>query len=309
MPDPEYQSPAAALEAAPSAAEAAADEAEQIDLWIPPRFQPLRAGAALTLTVGGLVLYEFVLTSFWSSPAMGIHDRIPWPAYAGLAAALLLAVAGVRVALAIASPHAKLGFGLFAFLTCIAIGVGGGRFVSYTLRGTLNPPFRLALEAGARFPSFSLADQTGAIVNGPATPAAPATLIYVYRGDFCPFARYQLGELTARADDFRRANVAVVGISADPVNRSKMLAGFLHSAIPLLSDDRETLLAPLGLVQHHRDGEPDNAIPAFFIVDREGIVRWMFTSQYYRELPTTNALLNAARAVIARSPAPPASPL
>ncbi len=284
------------------------DEGERIEIWVPPPFQPLRAAAAFMLAAGGLGLYEFVLTSFWSSPAMGIHDRIPWPAYAGLAAALALALAGVRVALAIRSPHAKLGFALLAFLTCIAIGVGGGRFVSYTLRGTLNPPFKLALEVGDRFPAFALADQSGATVTGPAAPTGGAALIYVYRGDFCPFARHELAELTARAADFRRANVTVVAISADPVERSKMLAGFLRTEIPLLSDVRETLLAPLGLIQHHRDGEPDNAIPAFFIVDHAGVIRWTFTSEYYRVLPTTDALLDAARAVIANSPAPPASP-
>jgi peroxiredoxin len=284
------------------------DEARPIEIWIPPPFQPLRAAAAFSLTAGGLGLYEVVLTSFWSTSAMGIHDRIPWPAYLGLAAALLLALGGVRIALAIGSPHAKLGFALLAFLTCIAIGVGGGRFVSYTLRGTLNPPFTLALKPGDRFPAFVLADENGATVTGPAAPSGGATLIYVYRGDFCPFARYELADLTARAADFRRVKVAVVAISADPIARSKMLAGFLRTSIPLLSDVHETLLAPLGLIQHHRDGEPDSAIPAFFIVDRAGVIRWRFTSEYYRVFPTTDELLDAARAVIAASSAPPTSP-
>ncbi len=291
-----------------SAAAAQPAESESTAIWIPPPFQPLRAAAAFALTAGGLGLYEFVLTSFWSSPAMGIHDRIPWPAYFGIAAALILALAGVRVALAIWSPHAKLGFASLAFLTCIAIGVGGGRFVSYTLRGTLNPPFKLALEPGDRFPMFALADQNGSIVSGPAASPAGATLIYVYRGDFCPFARVELADLTARAADFRRANVTVITISADPIERSKMLAGFLRTAIPLLSDAHETLLGPLGLIQHHRDGEPDNAIPAFFIVDHAGVIRWTFTSDYYRVLPTTDALLDAARAIMAGPQAPPASP-
>jgi peroxiredoxin len=306
MPDSESRLPAADTESPLAGAGASRDEAESIEVWIPPRFQPLRAAGAFVLTAGGLGLYEFVLTSFWSSPAMGIHDHVPWPAYVGIAAALLLALGGLRVALAIESPHAKLGLALLALFTAVAIGVGGGRFVSYTLRGTLNPPFKLALEAGARFPAFALADQDGATVNGPASGGV--TLIYVYRGDFCPFARHELADLTAHAGDFHRAGVTVLAISADPIDRSKMLAGFLHTSIPLLSDARETLLAPLGLIQHHRDGELDNAIPAFFILDRHGTIRWTFTSEYYRVLPTTDALLAAARAVIANRPAPPASP-
>jgi alkyl hydroperoxide reductase subunit AhpC len=76
-----------------------------------------------------------------------------------------------------------------------------------------------------------------------------------------------------------------------------MLSGWLHSDVPLLSDERETLLGPLGLVQHHRNGEPDNAIAAWFVVDASGRVRWLFTSRYYRELPTSAALIEAVRSV------------
>ncbi|MGH7925580.1 MAG: redoxin domain-containing protein [Candidatus Binatus sp.] len=274
--------------------------------WVTPPFQPILAIGSIILIACGFGLYEYVLVSFWSVPWMGIHDRIPWPAFALLAAAIVLSIAGLRLALKLASPHAKLGFGLFAFLACIVVGAGGGRFASYAMRVTLNPPFTLRLAVGQQFPAFALTDQTDAIYRGPID--APATLIYVYRGDFDPFARFELAELTAHTEDFRRARIDVVAMSADPIERSKMLAGFLGTKIPLLSDTRETVLGLLGLVQHHRDGEPDNAIPAFFIVDRDGVARWIFTSPYYRELPRPDALLDAAKSVIAGESTPRQSP-
>ncbi len=280
--------------------------------WVTPPFQPLRAIGSVVLIACGFALYEYVLVSFWSVPWMGIHDRIPWPAFAILASAIVLSIAGLRLALGLASPHSKLGFGLFALLACIVVGAGGGRFVSYAMRVTVNPPFTLKLAVGQQFPGFKLPDQTDSVRIGPVD--APATLIYVYRGDFDPFARFELAELTAPANenDFRRAGIDVYAISTDPVERSKMLAGFLRTKIPLLSDNSESILAPLGLVQHHRNGEPDNAIPAFFVVDREGVVRWIFTSPYYREQPRPDTLLDAAKSVIAGEsatrPAPTASP-
>jgi len=280
--------------------------------WFIPPFQPIRGIGAVVLIACGFGLYEYVLVSFWSVPWMGIHERIPWPAFAIAAAAILVSIAGLGLALGLNSPHAKLGFGLLAFLACIVVGAGGGRFVSYAMRGTLNPPFTLKLEVGQRFPSFALVDQNGSIRRGPAPSDASATLIYIYRGDYCPFARFELAELTARSADFRRAGVDTFAISADPIERSKMLAGFLRTKIPLLSDTGQTVLAPLGLVQHHRNGEPDNAIPAFLIVDRDGVVRWIFTSPYYRELPRPDTLLDAAKSVIAGESttgrAPTASP-
>ena len=279
--------------------------------WITPPFQPLRAISSLILIASGFGLYEYVLVSFWSVPWMGIHDRIPWPAFAILAAAIVLSIAGLRLALGLYSPHAKLGFGLFAFLACIVVGAGGGRFVSYVLRATVNPPFTLKLAVGQRFPSFALTDQNDSIHRGPASGSG-ATVIYIYRGDYDPFARFELAELTTHADEFRRAGVYTDAISTDQVERSKMLAGFLRTKIPLLSDNSESLIAPLGLVQHHRNGEPNNAIPAFFILDRDGVVRWIFTSPYYRELPRPDTLLDAAKSVIAGESAthsgPAASP-
>jgi thioredoxin-dependent peroxiredoxin len=279
------------------------DSDAQIEIeesWITPPFQPLRALGAALLTASGFGLYEFVLVSFWSAPWMGIHDRIPWPAFALLAVAMLGTVAGIRLALRLDSPHAKMGFGLFAFLACVMVGMGGGRFISYAMRGTLNPPYKLNLSVGQRFPAFALPDQSGAIRRGPVMADADATLIYVYRGDFCPFARFELADLTRHADEFRRARINVVGISADPVERSKMLAGYLHTEIPLLGDSKESVLAPLGLVQRHIDGQPDNAIPAFFVLDRDGVVRWIFASRYYRELPRVATLLDAAKSVVAK---------
>jgi peroxiredoxin len=284
--------------------------------WTPPPFQILRSIAALMLTALGFALYEYVKFSFWSSPDLGIHLRYPWPAYAMLALALFVAIAGVRVAFGLWSPHAKLGFGLLALLACVVVGVDGGRFVRYTTSGTLNPPFSLKLAVGDHFPAYALADQRAAIHRGPAsaigTASAAATLIYVYRGDFCPFARFELADLTAHQGELRAAGVDLVAISADPIERSQMLANFLRTDIPLLSDSSESILGPLGLVQHHRDGQPDNAIPAFVIVDRDGIVRWIYTSMYYRQLPTPETILEAARSVVttqAPSPqSPPASP-
>jgi len=269
------------------------EEAEE--LWIRPPFQPIRAVLALVFIAGGFGLYEYVLLSFWSSPAMGIHERIPYPAYFGIAAAMVLCLVGVRLALGVWSPHAKLALGLLAFFACAAVGVGGGRFVSYTLRGTRNPPFALNLKIGDRFPSYALSDQSGAIHQGPEI-GANGTLVVVYRGDFDPFARYELFELTTHQPDLLSKGIKTVAISADPIDRSKMLAAFLRTDIPLLSDEKQTVLNPLGLIQHHRNGEPDNAIPAFFMLDRDGIVRWIFTSPYSREMPSMEKILAAAPA-------------
>jgi len=288
------QEPAATITPAP---QPASEPAPEEVVWVTPPFQPLRALAALALTAIGFGTYEWVLLNFWSSESLGIHQRIPWPSYGLIAAALVIALAGVRNALRLWSPHAKLGFSLLAIFASAAIGVGGGRFISYTLRGTLNPPFHLEVAVGDRFPAFALPDQHGVIRQGPATRGSKATLVYVYRGDYCPFARHEIADLDSLRPQLRKNGVDLIALSADPIDRSKMLSGFLHSDVPLLSDEHEAVLGPLGLVQHHRNGEPDNAIPVFFVLDRAGKVRWIFTSPYYRQLPRSDDLIAAVHDV------------
>ncbi len=192
-------------ELAPEVVAAEALLAEEfVEAWIRPPFQPVRAVLALIVIAGGFGLYEYVLLSFWSTPTMGIHDRIPYPAYFGIGAAMLLCLLGVRLALGMWSSHAKLALGMLAFFACAAVGIGGGRFVSYTLRGTRNPPFTLSLKVGDRFPRYALPDQNGAIHQGPET-GANGMLVVVYRGDFDPFARYELAELSAHQSGTGRA--------------------------------------------------------------------------------------------------------
>jgi peroxiredoxin len=281
---------------AASSPAAAAEEAAAEEPWQVPPAQPLRLLAAIVLPAAAAISYGYVLLNFWSSPALGIHMRIPYPAYLLIALSLILGLAALRVGLGLWSPHAKLGIAGIAFLACLTFGIGGGRFVSYTLRGTRNPPYKLALAVGDRFPDFKLADQHNRTYDGGVFNLSPLTLMAVYRGDFCPFARFELSELARRQDEFRKAGVQIVAVSADPPPRSTMLAKFLGTDIPLLSDPGEKLLGPLGLVQRYPDHQPDSAIPALMLIDRSHRVRWIFTSPYYREQPSPPTILDAARA-------------
>lgn len=293
---------------APELAAVEAALSEDGDIWIVPPFQPSRVILSAAFIAGGFAMFGYLLLSFWSSPALGIHDRVVWPAYALLTGAMVVTLAGVRVGLSVWSPHAKLGLTTLGILAAAAVGIGGARFVLYTAVGTRNPPFTLNLKVGDRFPAYSLPDQIGVTHSGPVTKPGINTLIVIYRGDFCPFARFELGELTKNLGELTGAGLDVVAISADPVDRSQMLAKFLRTPIPLLSDEHETVLGPLGLVRKHRDSEPDDAIPAFFILDQTGVVRWIFTSPYYRDMPTIAAILEASRKISSAQWQPTTSP-
>ena len=282
-------------EQAPGAVEPEAEAAIEEPWQVPPS-QPLRVVAAVLLLTAAAVCYGYTLLNFWSSPTLGIYLRIPYPAYFLIALSLILGLAALRVALGLWSPHAKLAIAGLALLACLTFGVGGGRFVSYTLRGTRNPPFKLALAVNDRFPDFRLMDQNNRPHDGNLFSASPQTLLVVYRGDFDPFARFELNELSRMQAQYRKAGVQIVAVSADPPQRSTMLARFLRTQLPLLSDTAESLLGRLGLVQHYSNGQPDSAIPAFILVGQDRRVKWIFTSPYYREQPSPSTILSAVQA-------------
>jgi peroxiredoxin len=73
-------------------------------------------------------------------------------------------------------------------------------------------------------------------------------------------------------------------VSVDPPERSRRLRDRLKSRFTFLSDPEGVLLDQLGI--RHRGGRDDGAdiaYPTAVLVDGDGIVRWIFQSDTYRE--------------------------
>jgi peroxiredoxin len=77
--------------------------------------------------------------------------------------------------------------------------------------------------------------------------------------------------------------VALFAVSVDPPEVSKRLKERLECDFTFLSDSEGNLLDALGI--RHRDGVPgrDLAFPTAVLVDSEGVVRWTFESETYRQ--------------------------
>ena len=209
-------------------------------------------------------------------------------AYLLIALSLILGLAALRTALGLWSPHAKLAIAGIALLACLTFGVGGGRFVSYTLRGTLNPPFKLKLHVNDRFPDFRLADQNDQSHDGDIFSASPRTLVVGLPRRLRPVCQVRVGRTLTNAGAVSQSRRTNRRAQRRPPATLHDAGALSPDSIAALSDPGESLLGPLGLVQHYANGQPDSAIPAFFLVDRNRRVKWIFTSPYYREQPATD---------------------
>jgi peroxiredoxin len=106
----------------------------------------------------------------------------------------------------------------------------------------------------------------------------------------------QLGELREYYAEFQKAGVAVYAVSVDPPEQNARLKARLGAGYEFLSDERGELLDTLDIRQAHRSVTgKDTAIPTQYLVDRDGIVRWVYRAETWRVRPHPREALQAIR--------------
>jgi peroxiredoxin len=104
----------------------------------------------------------------------------------------------------------------------------------------------------------------------------------------------QLGELQGYYGEFHRAGVQVYAVSVDPPQHNARLKARLGAGYEFLSDARGELLDALDIRQSYRSPTgQDNAIPTAYLLDREGIVRWLHRAETWRIRPHPREALQA----------------
>jgi peroxiredoxin len=106
----------------------------------------------------------------------------------------------------------------------------------------------------------------------------------------------QLGELREYYAEFQKAGVGVYAVSVDPPEQNARLKARLGAGYEFLSDERGELLDALDIRQAHRSVTgKDTAIPTQYLVDRDGIVRWVYRAETWRVRPHPREALQAIR--------------
>ncbi|MBI3920725.1 MAG: peroxiredoxin family protein [Armatimonadetes bacterium] len=86
----------------------------------------------------------------------------------------------------------------------------------------------------------------------------------------------ELGQLQESLQAFAARGVSLVAVSVDAPEVSARLQKRLRAGFPVLSDPGLVLIDRLGLRHERAYLGRDMAIPTLFLVDREGIVRWVY---------------------------------
>ncbi|WP_437792686.1 peroxiredoxin [Sorangium sp. So ce693] len=129
----------------------------------------------------------------------------------------------------------------------------------------------MSVEIGKPFPRFALPNQDGKTVKLEDF-AGKWLVLYVYPKDDTPGCTIQGKSFTASKADFDKANIAVVGVSADDVASHKSFCDKFSFTIDLLADTGHELLKAAGVGQSEWKGTLywDRTT---FVIDPSGVLR------------------------------------
>ncbi len=171
-----------------------------------------------------------------------------------------------------------------------------------------------ALQAGEQFPAFVLPDTNGQMVAlADVLRLGPAVILF-YRGGWCPFCSLALAAMQRAVPEITRLGARVLAIGPDVGPASADTARARRLTFTVLSDPENGLALACGLMfrmpdamqdiyrlsgidmtQLHGNSTWTLPVPAGFVVDTQGIVRFAHVDPDYRRRLEPEAALTVLR--------------
>ena len=158
-----------------------------------------------------------------------------------------------------------------------------------------------ALRTGDAAPMFTLPDAHGDPVALSDLLAEGPVVLSFYRGSWCPFCNLELRALQRALESAQAAGVTLVAVSPNLPDVSLALVDEAELTFPVLSDVGSEVAASFNLVyemvpeqvEYYRTHDRDLAamngnetwllpLPATYVIDREGIIRYDFIDLNHR---------------------------
>jgi peroxiredoxin len=171
------------------------------------------------------------------------------------------------------------------------------------------------LDVGAKAPSAVVRRPDGRAVEMSTLYASKPTVLIFYRGGWCPYCNVHLGEVAKIEADLTKLGYQVLAVSPDKpeaLRASLDKGGYTYD---LLSDSDASLISAYGLgfrvddatVEKYRGFGIDLdaasgrnhhilPVPAVYIVDKQGVIRFAHYDPDYKKRLANADLLAAARA-------------
>ncbi|MDA1193360.1 MAG: peroxiredoxin family protein [Candidatus Poribacteria bacterium] len=146
-------------------------------------------------------------------------------------------------------------------------------------------------EVGNMAPDFMLASVGGANVSLDDYDGETLVLVF-YRGNWCPFCHNQLATLQEEMAKFDAAGAKIVAISPDELEFATATAEAEGLTFPVLSDTTRETVKSYGVFHDAING----SLPATFVIDRTGIIRWKYIGKNKQDRPLPELVLEQVAA-------------
>jgi peroxiredoxin len=167
-----------------------------------------------------------------------------------------------------------------------------------------------ALRSDDMAPNFKLSDHKGTLVRSSDFLRKGPLVICFFRGRWCPFCVGQLEAMNPIYPQIQRLGASLVAISPQTVHQSYLMADQHRLRFPLLSDAENKLARQFGLVYQvpayqqeiyqrvfvnlplvNGDSSCELPIPATYVVERDGGIRYAAANPDYTERPEPSDIL------------------
>jgi peroxiredoxin Q/BCP len=145
----------------------------------------------------------------------------------------------------------------------------------------------MKIEVGSKIPEFTLKDQDGKSVNINDLIGTKNLVIYFYPKDDTPGCTKEACSFRDQFAEFSELGAEVIGISSDSVKKHKSFAEKHRLPYTLLSDVDKKVRKAFGVPTDFLGLLPGRVT---YIVDKKGIVRHVFNSQFNAEKHVSEAL-------------------
>ncbi len=173
-----------------------------------------------------------------------------------------------------------------------------------------------ALKVGDTAPDFALPNAVGNTVRLSELLQQAPVVINFYRGEWCPYCNLELRAFQQLLPDFTAANAQLVAISPELPNHSLSVTEKHELEFAVLSDVGNTVAKDYGLVftldpslrpiyekfgidinGSNGDESYELPMPATYVIDRDGTIRFAFADADYTKRAEPEAVLSAVRAL------------
>ncbi len=175
------------------------------------------------------------------------------------------------------------------------------------------------LRVGSAAPGATLLDARGQPVDLASLYASGPVVVTFYRGGWCPFCTKALAQWQSKLPELTAAGGTFIALTPESPDAAAATAGKTKATYAVLTDPDHSAAKAfnvhftvddatrktysgygIDLEKNNASGTWELPAPATFVIDREGVVRWVFADWDYKKRANPDEVIAAVRQITGR---------